>query len=211
MGVTLMPRYFGIDPGNKGGICYLEDGIPHTLSLSKREKGVATPLTDSEIWSWFSEHLNPSTDFAMIELVSGYMPGEKKVAKDGHMFQVGVAPGSVMFDFGVSYGTLRMALTALGLTENQSWVAIRPQQWQKSINVITRGHLPPRRSKYGESRNQFKSRLRSLALSLFPSAPDRITLGTCDAILLAMCCRDRFEKVSTADRSASDDQLSLWE
>jgi hypothetical protein len=193
-----MPRYFGIDPGGSGGIaCIEEDGSLAVIPM---------PATESYLWEVVSQCIGVS-DFAVIEEVSGYMPKGKKIAKDGSQYQEGVAPGSTMFTFGQSYGALRMALTACGLVECESWFTVRPQAWQKWLREYLRdlpsGHpaygttLLPRDTRGGESSSRWKGRLKSVAESLFPGYYDRITLKTADAILLALYCKGTYSKMST--------------
>jgi hypothetical protein len=200
-----MTCYFGIDPGGSGAMaCLSESSELEVIPLTRQIKGKAVPLSEAEILAWLRDRVSPTNDFAVIERVSGYMPGEKKVSKStGKEFQVGVAPGSAMFSFGQSYGALRMALAASGLTENESWVAIRPQIWQRGIDEYLKSRrpslglaLPPRSRKSGESRDDFKRRLKGIAESLFPESRAMMTLKTADAALIAVYCREKFSKTS---------------
>jgi hypothetical protein len=99
--------------------------------------------------------------FAVIEKVGGYI-GKPQ-------------PGSAMFKFGMSYGGLRMALIAAGI----SFLEVTPQQWQKTLGVSTK--------KKNETKGKFKNRLKALAQQIFPSV--KVTLATADALLLAEYAR----------------------
>lgn len=104
------------------------------------------------------------TVFCYLEKVSGYIG-------NAH-------PGSTMFKFGQGYGRVEMALVASGIP----FETIPPHKWQKALGV------PPRaKGRAPESRQQFKGRLKSKAQELFPGV--KVTLATCDALLIAEYCR----------------------
>lgn len=106
----------------------------------------------------------PDPVFCYLEKVSGYIG-------NAH-------PGSTMFKFGQSYGHLEMALVAAEIP----FETIPPQKWQKALGVSPRA-----KGKAPESRQQFKGRLKSKAQELFPGL--KVTLATCDALLIAEYCR----------------------
>ena len=203
-----MSRYFGVDPGGSGGIASISD-----VEDGKYLEFIQMPDNERTIWECLSNTIDPKTDIAVIEEVSGYMPGKKSIAADGHEYQKGVAPGSTMFTFGQSYGALRMAMIASGLVESETWFTVRPQEWQKWVRVylqsLPESHhaygtsLLPRDTRGSESVSRWKSRLKSVAVSLFPEYRDRITLKTADAILLAMYCKHNYSGVSSGK--------SLWD
>ena len=80
-----------------------------------------------------------------------------------------------MFKFGMSYGGLRMALTAAQIP----FESATPQNWQKSLGIGKKGKT--------ETRTSFKNRLKAKAQQLFPNL--KVTLATSDALLLAEYCR----------------------
>lgn len=80
--------------------------------------------------------------------------------------------GSAMFNFGKGYGHLQMALLALGIPTND----VTPNKWEKSFQLGSSG-------KYGKT--EWKNRLKAKAQQLFPSLGRKITLATCDALLIA--------------------------
>lgn len=94
--------------------------------------------------------------FCVLERVGG-MPGQG---------------GSAMFNFGKGYGHLQMALLALGIPTND----VTPNKWEKSFQLGSSG-------KYGKT--EWKNRLKAKAQQLFPSLGRKITLATCDALLIA--------------------------
>lgn len=151
----------GIDPGASGGLAMLYRGKSYAVSM---------PKTERDVWDYFnhkvafygSSSVNLSL-FAVIEKVSGYI-GEAQ-------------PGSSAFKFGHSYGGLRMALVAAGIPFEE----VTPQKWQKALGIATRN------SKKGETKTQFKNRLKAKAQSLFPK--EEITLATADALLIAEFAR----------------------
>ena len=95
-----------------------------------------------------------TADWVVLEKV-GAMPGDGGVA---------------MFTFGKGVGHLEMALLACGLR----FVEVTPAKWMGEMGM---------RKKGGESRPQFKNRLKGLAQQLYPTV--KVTLKTADALLLA--------------------------
>lgn len=122
------------------------------------------PETEQDVWTLVSSHshLFGESTFAALEKVGGY------VGDGGN-------PGSAMFKFGASYGGLRMALTAARIPFEE----VTPQSWQKGLAI-------PKREK-GESKTDWKNRLKRKAQQLFPSV--EVTLATADALLIAEYCR----------------------
>lgn len=96
---------------------------------------------------------------AMIEKVQGFI---------GH-----AQPGAAMFKFGMGYGGLRMAMIGHGVSFSET----APVVWQRRLGI------PARTPK--ESKGEYKKRLCLFARQLFPKYTNRITLATCDALLLA--------------------------
>jgi hypothetical protein len=80
-------------------------------------------------------------------------------------------PASRAFTFGHNYGIIEGILTALGFEIYR----VRAQKWQKSLSALSRP---------GEEKNAHKRRLRALALERYPQLRPKITLGTCDALLI---------------------------
>lgn len=146
--------YLGIDPGASGGLAIISEyvGVVKT----------AMPRTERDVLDWLTAWKEEQT-FAVIEKVHA-MPGN------------GV---SGMFKFGMSYGSLRMAL----LAANIPFEEIQPRVWQKALG------MSPRRKE--ESGTEWKNRLKAKAQQLFPR--EVITLATADALLIAEYCRRRRE------------------
>lgn len=160
--------YLGIDPGAGGGIAvlmhtYVRGGPAFESSVS----AVSMPPTLGDIWQQLGSCGNHTkslwSTFAVIEKVGGFLRTEAP------------NPGSAMFKFGVSYGSLLMALTAAGVPYEE----VTPQRWQKALGVPSR--------KKGETKGGLKNRLKARAQQLFPS--EKVTLATADALLLAEYCR----------------------
>lgn len=151
-------KYFGIDPGKYGGIALLTD---------ENEIGVSPlPQTESDLWRWCTEWLNPTDHCRVImEQVSGYIGAAQ--------------PGAYMFNFGVGYGRLRMCLVACGLRENDHWQTVHPVTWQRGLGI------PPR--KRGTKAADHKRNLQAIAQRMYPSV--KLTAQTGDAILLAHYCK----------------------
>ena len=83
------------------------------------------------------------------------------------------------FKFGRSYGFLRGCLIASGVPFEE----VSPQRWQRALGVTPRHK--------GESKAQWKNRLKAVAQQLFPR--ETVTLATADAILLAIYCQRKHE------------------
>jgi hypothetical protein len=101
-------------------------------------------------------------------------------------------PGSAMFRFGRSAGIVEGVLAAFEIPVHR----MRPQAWQKTLS------LPKRTG--GEDKNSHKRRLRALALELYPSLREHITLQTCDALLILHVGKEKanlHEKTKPLERS----------
>jgi hypothetical protein len=99
-----------------------------------------------------------------VELLTGY------VGDGGN-------PGSGMFVLGKNVGAIVASLHAVGLP----FEMISPPVWQRSVGI------EPRRKvgrKTVESRTEFKRRIKSIAIELFPDLGE-VTLKTADALLIA--------------------------
>lgn len=89
--------------------------------------------------------------------------------------RVGGMPGNAanaMFNFGKGYGHLQMALLALHI----STVDVTPNKWEKHYQLGTSGNY---------TKTEWKNKLKGKAQQLFPSLGKRLTLATCDALLIA--------------------------
>jgi hypothetical protein len=142
--------YLGIDPGKSGGIAFIGES---EILVSKMLD------TESDICHCLSTVQYPVK--AMIEKVGGYRAGREQ-------------RGSAMFNFGMNYGGLRMALIALEIPFEE----VTPKRWQKAFGLF--------RAKT-ETNTQWKNRAKAKAQQLFPEIT--ITLATADALLIAEYCR----------------------
>jgi hypothetical protein len=152
--------YIGIDPGASGGLCVWEDGTVDATPM---------PKMDRELWEWFEGFGHTRPVVAIIEKVGGYQ-GDNQ-------------PGSRMFNFGMGYGKLLMALTAADIPFEE----VTPQKWQKALGLGGRGKA---------SKTEWKNKLLQAAQRLHPHYPlwkqprtKGIQLSVCDAILLATYCQ----------------------
>lgn len=118
----------------------------------------------------------PETPQDLLAFLSRHREGSRCTLE-----RVGGMPGnggSAMFNFGKGYGHLQMALLALGIPTED----VTPNKWEKSYQLGTSG-------KY--TKTEWKNRLKAKAQQLFPSLGKRITLATCDALLIAEYGRRR--------------------
>ena len=156
--------YIGIDPGASGGMAALSMTGP-PWSVEKM------PPTERDVWEWFISQIGKHASsydkgcVAVIEKVGGYV-GEAQ-------------PGSAAFKFGASYGGLRMALIASGISFDE----VTPQTWQREFAL--------KRAK-DETKTQWKNRLKAKAQQLFPQ--ETVMLATADALLIAEYCRRKHTK-----------------
>ena len=112
----------------------------------------------------------PTTPMDLLDFLSKYKDDSFCILE-----RVGGMPGnggSAMFNFGKGYGHLQMALLALGIPTND----VTPNKWEKSFQLGSSGT-------YGKT--EWKNRLKGKAQQLFPSLGRKITLATCDALLIA--------------------------
>lgn len=79
--------------------------------------------------------------------------------------------GSAMFNFGKGYGHLQMALLALHIPTED----VTPNKWEKAYQLGSSG-------KY--TKTEWKNRLKAKAQQMFPHLGKKITLATCDALLI---------------------------
>jgi hypothetical protein len=155
--------YLGVDPGASGGLAFIR-----RRGKVLEYEAVRMPATRSEIWGWFADVLSrvPRV-FPMhccIEKVGGWV-GEKDNTKDP-------APGSAMFNFGMSYGALLMALDISCIP----YIEVHSTTWQAALGLRGKG------GKLGH-----KKWMKEKAKYLFPRIC--VTLHTADALLLAHYCR----------------------
>jgi hypothetical protein len=149
--------WLGLDPGASGGLALL--GWDGSV-----ETFALANATDRQVWDWLIL-IKPS--FAAIEKVGGY---------------IGVGqPGSAMFQFGRSTGKLIGFLVAADIPFEE----VPPQRWQRDLGITPRKKASKKGA--GESKTEFKRRLRSRAEALFPKA--RITNDVADSLLIAEWCR----------------------
>ena len=130
-------KFIGIDPGKSGGIAIIEEDGAFTIKMPETEKDLFEYLRD-----------NAHNAFCLIEQVHA-MPGQ------------GVTS---MFNFGMSYGALRMAIIAAEIP----FQTVTPQRWQKALQCLTKG-----------DKNVSKRR----AQEIFPDI--KVTHAIADALLIA--------------------------
>lgn len=149
----------GIDPGKHGGIAAVCSG-------GEVVDVVQMPDTAQDIL------------LTLREFVSSFVRDGGDVVC--YVEKVGGIPGqgaSSAFNFGRGCGHLEMCLLALEVRT----VYVTPQRWQKMYGV---GSSSITRSTAAEKRDH-KNALKAVAQRLYPSLGRRVTLQTCDALLIA--------------------------
>jgi hypothetical protein len=167
----IAPAYIGIDPGTNGGVALIyEGGVPDV-------QATAIPPTMRDLLRLLETILQligtPSQHrvFCVVEKVWA-RPEQSAPA---------------MWKFGVHYGSVLMALTALQIPFTER----TPQEWMKVLRVGTKRN--------GETQAKWKGRLRERAQQEFPNLPiwqekravvkqNRIS----DALLIARYCQKQF-------------------
>jgi len=113
----------------------------------------------------------PENEFRTVKLIDSIAPREQSVrAVIEHVGSLGPGDplkGQRLFNFGRGYGFLRGAV----IERQIPLTHYRPQVWQKSLGITSKGQ---------ERKRELKER----ALSLYPELAKQITLKTCDALLL---------------------------
>ena len=145
----------GIDPGKNGGIAVLDDS-------GAVASVVKMPETPQDIVSHLREIQTRADVFGdtvtcYLESVGFGMPGQSS---------------SATAKFARHCGHLEMALLTLGIPTN----TVTPNRWEKSYQL-------GKSSEY--TKTEWKNRLKAKAQQLFPRLGKKITLATCDALLLA--------------------------
>jgi hypothetical protein len=161
--------FIGIDPGASGGLACVGAEGPAGVAVACK-----MPETDEGVLHWLRSHKAglSGTTLAALEEVGGWVHRRHMEteggARDRHT-------GSSMFKFGTSYGACKMALVSVGAKP----LLVRPQEWQRALGVPPKGK--------SEKKTAFKGRLKEMAQGLYPAL--RVTLSTCDALLIAEYCR----------------------
>lgn len=149
----------GIDPGKKGGIAAVGDDGSVLDVVQMPDTAQDMLLTLRELVC--SCRRDGGDAVCYVEKVGG-IPGQG---------------ASAAFNFGRGCGHLEMCLLALEVRT----VYVTPQRWQKSYGV---GSSSITKSTAAEKRAH-KNALKAVAQRLYPSLGRRVTLQTCDALLIA--------------------------
>lgn len=148
--------YIGIDPGKSGAIAYLHEGCAGVQLLNRTERDIWIYLTDLS----HDAARDRIEIFAYIEKVAA-MPKQGVTST---------------FNFGMSYGALRMALIAAEIP----FETVAPGVWQKQFGL-------PTVKQCGGNLTVKKNAHKARAQELFPAI--KITHGNADALLIAEYCR----------------------
>lgn len=142
-----MPLYIGCDPGKNGGFAWT-DGESFECA--------AMPPTEADVNALLA-HLSTKAKDVSIYLEEPPLFAGRNIP--------GSAVGKMMFNFGVVLGVSM----ACGFKVHR----VRPQIWQKTHPVGTKGEL---------TTTQWKNKLKGRAQELFPTCD--VTLKTADALLI---------------------------
>ncbi len=176
--------YIGIDPGGNGGIAEVGPGGDGKA----RNIACAEPILWNIIKFWSPSAVTRVHAVAVLEKVNTGFPGTSK---------------SNMAKLYGSYRMLRAFLVAADIPFEE----VYSYQWQKAMGIESRKpHTGEEKVKItkgknkgkwrikrvgGESDVEFKNRLKAEAIRLFPS--EKVTLATCDALLIATYCKRKHE------------------
>lgn len=146
-----------IDPGSSGCICHLkESGETFTHKMPDTPKDLLELLRSIQMEYVNAKEIVPT---CFMEKVQG-LPG---------------MGGSPMFNFGLGYGHLEMALIALEIKT----VTTRPQEWQKVFGIGTKGK---------SSTTEWKNKLKAKCQQIYPHI--KVTLWNADALLIGEWARN---------------------
>lgn len=149
-----------------GGWCYIgiDSGASGGIAVLDGDGAVVEcsvmPETPMDIL-FLLRRYDPSSCVCVLEDVGQGMPGQSS---------------SATAKFARHNGHLEMALLALGIRT----VKVRPQKWERTYAL-------GKSSSFGKS--EWKRRLKERAQMLFPQLGRKVTLKTCDALLIAEYCR----------------------
>lgn len=166
-------NYIGIDPGQSGGIAVISDSPSGYVRGSAF--AVKMPDTEADLWAYLQPY--------------GLVQSGSKQSSQAVLERVWSSPGwghVGAFKFGLSYGSLRMALTAAGIPFDE----VLPAKWQTVMGCRSAG-----------DKNITKRR----AQSLFPDR--KVTHAIADALLIAEFCRrlrGRYGEAKDGDEAISE-------
>lgn len=145
-----------------------EVSMPYIIGIDPGLKGGITVI---DIGGEVSDIIKmPQTPYDILEFISRYKGSVAYMENVGHGM-----PGQsskATATFARHNGHLEMALLALGIPTNM----ITPQKWEKSYQLG---------SSKGFGKTEWKNRLKAKAQQIFPSLGKKITLATCDSLLIA--------------------------
>lgn len=170
----------GIDPGKHGGLVTVRASYMGLKSISRMTPEQLTildpvvsmmtiPESRYMVYEWIKGHAEHCHVY--LEEVGGYH-GDNPL------------PGSMMFEFGRSYGALEMAVEASGFAYGSTFFRVRPQVWQRTCGIAPK--MKPTKRHPGmptETDSQWKARLKAKAHEIFPR--HAFTNATADAALIA--------------------------
>lgn len=142
----------------------IDPGLNGGIAVLNKNGGVESvttmPETPQDILEWLEEYSGYDCVCALEDVGRG-MPGQSSKATA---------------TFARHNGHLEMALLALSIRTEK----VTPQKWQKTYQLGSSKDI---------NKRIWKNKLKAKAQQLFPSLGKRITLSTCDALLLAEYAR----------------------
>ena len=144
-----------------GYVIGIDPGVNGGIAVMDRAHRVVEvvnmPATPRDVLDFLGKYSGEET-VAFLEDVGKGMPGQSS---------------SATATFARHCGHLEMALLALGI---RTWKAT-PQKWQKLYQLGRSS---------GYSKTEWKNKLKAKAQELFPDLGKKVTLKTCDALLIAL-------------------------
>lgn len=167
--------YIGIDPGQSGGIASIsEEEVDTLVKMPPTEQDVLHSIR-AIMYEGFKPLGCPVC--AMVERID---PRPTRWF-DNHTRKWS---SSILRSTCLIYADY-MRLRAFLLSEEIPFEDVGPNVWQRAMGISPR--------KKTESKTQYKNRLKARAQQLFPK--EKITLATCDALLIAEYCRRKYEGI----------------
>jgi len=167
--------FIGIDPGQEGGIAVIEEGTKRGTDKPKLYK--LSGATDREVYGLLEQygkyHGTVANVYCVMEQITP-RPTSFMDRRTGKWTSTILKSTCLIYG---SYCLLRGMLFGAGVPFEERL----PQTWLKEFGLSTRK---------GESKTQWKNRLKGKAQQLFPRS--KVTLAVSDALLLAEYARRNY-------------------
>lgn len=158
--------YIGIDPGKSGGMAAVENDWHNVITMPEDNEGK---------WKWIQMMVKIGKVLVFIEKQTQPVfygkKGEPKSTDGAKLYGIAIRLAKLYGE----YQSFLSMLTVGGVEYRE----VSPVEWQSAIVGITK--------RPNWTKTAWKNILKKKSLELFPDA--KVTLKTCDALLIAEYCR----------------------